>query len=437
MKRSSRFLFWTLAVLVLGQSVFLAFFSHRHENAALFWGAEAAGLLSVLFFILFYRRLIRPFRVLQSGMRLLEEQDFSVRLKPVANREANRIISVFNRMIAQLKKERTEIREKNHFLDLLIQASPQGLVILDLDEKITEINPAAAKLLGIGDRTAVVGKKLEEADFPLAETLSSLSKDQDRIVHTPERNIYRCVRSSFLDRSFDHPFILVEELTEEVRRLEKKSYERIIRTLSHEVNNSMGAVGSSLQVVSDILARETEKDWEDVRQAVDASYRRCYGLADFIDNFARVVRLPEPSPSDVRLNEMIRSVEALTRSECTRRNIRLEVEPCPSDPHARIDGILFEQVLVNLVKNAYEAVGSDGAVRLRVLGNPKSIRVEDNGPGITEEVKKRLFTPFFTTKSQGQGIGLMFAREVLEKHGCRFHLSSGEGTTVFGIFFPE
>lgn len=345
----SKRLFWLLAALVFGSLITTGIlFSDTHP--ALFWTMEGIAALSLILFVSLYRRLIKPYHILLNGMELLNEQDFSNRLRLVGNDEANRLIEIFNRMMTELKNERLQVRETNRFLDLLIRASPQGVVILDFDERISEINPAGLRLLKINDIETVKGKKIGESDFKLAADLAGLESGDDLIVRIPGQAIYRCVRSSFADRGFDHPFILIEELTRELMRIEKAFYERIIRMMSHEVNNSIGAIGATLNVVSDILRQTQDSDWQDVLPAVSASFERCGNLARFTSKLADVVRIPEPVRADLSLNELVRSVDALTRIECRKRNISLSLSLADPDTIIRADGIQLEQVLVNIVK---------------------------------------------------------------------------------------
>jgi signal transduction histidine kinase len=429
-----KWVFWIIVIFVtlLFTGTGFIFFYGRHFP---FWVMQGIALASLLFSIFLYRTLIRPYHLLLNGMDLLKEQDFTTHLRPVKNKDADQVIDIFNRMITHLRNERLQVREKNQFLDLLIKASPQGIIILTFAKEIADINPAGLKLLGIEAIEEVKGRKLHEASFGLAPALAALKPNDDVIVKNKGVSVYRCVRSSFVDRGFDHPFIFIEELTHELLKIEKESYERIIRMMSHEVNNSVGAIGSTLSVVSDIFRQEGVKEWEDVLAAVGASYDRCGNLAHFIENLAHVVRIPEPVFSPVSLNEQARAVEALTRMECQQRNIRLKLFLAEDAPDVQADGIQFEQVLVNIIKNAYEAIGQQGEIRIVTSSSPLSIRIEDNGPGIGEQTKEKLFTPFFTTKPAGKGIGLLFVRDVLINHGCRFSLTTHNSWTTFEIIF--
>lgn len=430
----SKWVFWTITGFIILILMGVAFLFYGDKPFP-FWVIQCVAVVSFLFSLFLYKKLIRPYHLLLSGMALLKEQDFATHLRPVNNKDADQVIHIFNRMITHLRNERLVVREKNQFLDLLIKASPQGIIILDFDKQIADINPTGLKILGIGELAAVKGKRLTEVSFELAPALSALKPHDDLIVRGGGASVFRCVRSSFVDQGFDHPFILIEELTYELLKIEKESYERIIRMMSHEVNNSVGAIGSTLSVVSDIFKQEGAEEWEDVLVAVDASYDRCGNLAHFVDNLAHVVRIPGPSLSSISLNEQARAVEALTRMECLRRQIRLRLFLAEEDQMILVDGIQLEQVLVNIIKNAYEAIGQQGEIRIRTLASPLSISIEDNGPGIDKNTKEKLFTPFFTTKSTGQGIGLMFVRDVLINHGCRFSLTSQGGWTRFEILF--
>jgi len=430
----SKILFWILAILVFGSLIFTGLLflkSDLHKFVLI----EGVAVLAIIFFVILYYRLIKPYQIISDSMELLKEQDFSTRLRPISDSEANKLIEIFNRMMDQLKDERLQVREKNHFLDLLIQASPQGVIILDFDDKIAEVNPAGLRLLNITNINDVRNKKITESGLSIAEPLSRLKQGDDVVIRSSGITMYRCTRSSFIDRGFAHPFILIEELTHELLKIEKKSYESIIRMMAHEVNNSVGAVSSTLNVISDILKQNEDNELIDVLPAVDASFDRCKHLGHFISNFAEVVKIPEPSRSNVSINELARSVESLTRIECQQRNIALILHLTTEKDITYVDSIQFEQVLVNIVKNAYEAINMNGNIQIITNSNPLSIIVENDGPQIPEDVKSKLFTPFFTTKPTGQGIGLMFIREVLLNHNCKFDLGSANGWTKFEIYF--
>lgn len=148
--------------------------------------AEALMLLLMLYLILFYRKIVKPMNTIGSGMELLREQDFSSRLSHVGQQEADRVVNVFNRMMEQLKNERLRLREQNHFLDLMINASPMGVIIMTLDEEVSQLNPMAMKMMGVRPEEAE-GRKLSEIDSPLALELAAIPNGETSTVRLTTR----------------------------------------------------------------------------------------------------------------------------------------------------------------------------------------------------------------------------------------------------------
>ena len=376
---------------------------------------------------------MKPLNSIGSGMELLREQDFSSRLSPVGQYEADRIVNVFNRMMEQLKNERLRLREQNNFLDLLIKASPMGVILTTLDEDLSELNPMAQKMLGVRQED-VLGKKMNEIDSPLAAELANVPKGETATVRLNDSNIYRCTHSSFIDRGFQHPFFLIESLTDEVMKAEKKAYEKVIRMIAHEVNNTTAGITSTLDTVEQALS--TEEGMDDICDVMRVCIERCFSMSRFITRFADVVKIPEPTLTPVDLNDLAFTCKRFMEGMCADRNIKLRLEIDETLKEVKMDASLFEQVLVNIIKNAAESIEKDGEIIVRTL-SPATIEVVDNGKGISKEVEAKLFSPFFSTKPNGQGIGLIFIREVLMRHGCTFSLRTyADGLTRFRILFP-
>ena len=369
-----------------------------------------------------------------GGMDLLQAQDFSSRLSPVGQREADRIVSIFNRMMNQLKEERLRLREQNHFLDLLISVSPMGVIILTLDERISMANKAALEFLDEGTEEDIMNKTMDELSGSLAEELNRIPKDTTVTIRLSDSRIYRCSRLSFIDRGFAHPFYLIESLTSEVMKAEKKAYEKVIRMIAHEVNNSVAGITSTLDTIDDAL--QTIDDTEDIREVMKVCVERSYSMSRFITNFADVVKIPEPQKEEVHLNDRVTACKIFMENLCQNRDIDLHLELCEENPMVSMDTSLFEQVLINIIKNATESIDTNGKIFIRTSASPLMLEIGDTGKGINKEVETKLFTPFFSTKPNGQGIGLIFIREVLMKHGYTFSLRTyPDGITRFRICF--
>ena len=404
------------------------------ENGWKFYLIECIITFSLIYLVFFYRKVIKPLNSIAGGMDLLRAQDFSSRLAPVGQREADRIVQVFNRMMDQLKEERLRLREQNHFLDLLISVSPMGVIILTLDERISMVNKAALEFLHEGTEEDVLNKSMNELTGSLAEELVQLPKDTTTTIRLSDSRIYRCSRLSFIDRGFAHPFYLIESLTSEVMKAEKKAYEKVIRMIAHEVNNSVAGITSTLDTVSDAL--QTIEDTDDLQEVMRVCIERSYSMSRFITNFADVVKIPDPQLEEVHLNDRVIACQKFMENVCLSRNITLRLELCEENPVVMMDTSLFEQVIINIIKNSAESIDETGDIMIRTSASPLMLEIGDNGKGLSKEVETKLFTPFFSTKPNGQGIGLIFIREVLMKHGCTFSLRTyPDDITRFRICF--
>ena len=422
-----------LALLLVGLAVMLVCF-YSGGNSLHLYLMEGVIAFLLVFWLIFNRKIVKPLELIGNGMDLLREQDFSSRLTQVGQFEADRVVNIFNRMMDQLKNERLRLREQNHFLDLLIQASPMGVVIVDFDGRITQVNPMAVKMFGL-PAEQLHGCKLAEVQAALAKELARMKRDETAVVRLNDSNIYKCTCTTFTDSGFPHPFYLMERMTDELMRAEKKAYEKVIRMIAHEVNNTTAGITSALDSAWQVLSEEQGMD--DLCSMMRVCMERCYSMSRFITRFADVVKIPEPVLAPVDLNVLATSCARFMESVCKERNIGLRLECDPEAGLVKADVSLMEQVLVNILKNAVESIGSDGEIIVRTAAKA-FVEIVDNGPGISKEVESKLFSPFFSTKPNGQGIGLVFIREVLSRHRCSFSLSTYEdGLTRFRIRFNQ
>lgn len=397
----------------------------------LFYMIEGIVTITIIYLFFFYKQVINPLRAIGNGMELLKEQDFSSRLRKVHQKDADRIVEIFNRMITQLKDERLHVREQNQFLDLLINASPMGVVILDFDGRITSLNPAATRCLEC-DIHKAGGKSLAQLNNSLADNIATLGKDVTETFQLNDSHIYRCSRLSFIDHGYAHPFILIESLTDEVMKAEKKAYEKVIRMIAHEVNNTTAGVTSTLDSVTQALQDVPETD--DLREVMTACIERCYSMSKFITKFADVVKIPEPQFQNCDINSLVTTCLQILESTCNEHHISVRYHLCESPLLIKIDTTLMEQVIVNIIKNSVESIDHDGDIYISTTTD--MLEIADNGAGISNEASQKLFSPFFSTKPNGQGIGLIFIREVLTKHGFSFSLRTYEDhLTRFKIVF--
>jgi two-component system nitrogen regulation sensor histidine kinase NtrY len=426
--------FILFALAVHGTLLFLTIHFLR-TNHVYFILSEILILVSVILTVGLYRNFVRPLNLIAAGVESIKEKDFTVKFLPTGQPEVDKLIEVYNLMMDQLRQERVNQQEKNFLLEQLIQASPSGIIILDFDNHIQSVNPAAQRWLQ-RPVSEIIGKNLEELPGQWKLELPALQEGEARIFHINGIRTYRGQRSYFIDKGFPRYFILVEELTEDIIKKEKYAYEKIIRMMSHEVNNSIGAINSILGTFKSFTPQLQEEYQPDYEEALDVSIERNKNLAAFMANYAKMVRLPAPQKELCDIHQVLKAVFRLMQYQVQDRNIawhwHLAEEPLliPADVQQ------LEQVLINIVKNAMESIAVNGEISICTQLQPPRLIIADNGAGIPETVRQQLFTPFFSTKKNGQGIGLTMIRDILLNHNFPFSLETDKDLiTRFTINF--
>jgi two-component system nitrogen regulation sensor histidine kinase NtrY len=438
-----------------------------------FVGAELALLATLALGWLLVRQALEPLGYTRRLRDLLQDQQYANRLAPpgaIGNRELNELVDAFNAMLAALHRERLAAGEQQGFLDRLLEATPAAVLVFDFDHAISLMNASAAALLGLAQP---LGRPLSDwadaddgpdaddaAKFApaldartrarareLAGQLAALPPGESRLITDLDGRRYRAQRGQFYDRGFARHFLMVEELTAELEDSERATYARLVRVLAHEVNNTVAATGSVLESLLTYRSQLLEADAGDFTTAIVAVKRRNKSLGEFIGRFTEVVKMPAPALRPASLREVVDDILWLHRDGCRARAIALGWGRCDEVAPLMLDVQLIEGALLNIVKNAIEAIdelhgrdgGSGGTVRIELAQESRRVRLSivDSGGLLAEAPVRQLFTPFFSTKKGGQGIGLMFVREVFSRHGCDYALAPGApGETRFDIWFP-
>jgi nitrogen fixation/metabolism regulation signal transduction histidine kinase len=374
------------------------------------------------------RRFFTSVAFVHESAQLLEDSDLMSRYREVGQPGLDRLIRVYNRMVDSLRDERVRLEEQQQFLSRVLKESPGGIVVLDFDRRVEMANPSALRLLQ-AEAAFLVGQPLEAVSGALAGDLVALAEGRTRVVPLWGGRRVRAVHGSFPDRGFRRSFFLLEELTEELRQSEKAAYEKLIRMLSHEVNNTVGASNSLLNSCLTYGAQLTSDDRRDFEHAIGVVIARTAQLNTFMRSFADVVRLPQPQKTNVAIVDVATDLVRLLGGESDRRRIRLVEDVAPDLGSVAMDRAQLEQALVNIAKNGLEAIGADGTltIRARRRDGIRVLEVEDTGPGIPPEARAQLFTPFFSTKEHGQGIGLTLVQEILANHKFGYALDGPPG----------
>lgn len=422
--------------IVIIHSVFVAALIFIHSfNKIVFVVGEAFLILSIVLSIWFLNRLFRPFKILYSGTEAISDKDFSSKILPVGQKELDQLIDVYNRMIIELRQERTHTAEKNFFLEKLINASPAGIIILNKKNDIQFINLVAQQFLNLKNEE-LNNFNFKQLPQPWQTTLNNLLNNNiDNVLIEDERR-YKCHKSHFIDKGVKQHFFMIEELTQELLNAQRKSYEKVVRMMAHEVNNSIGASSSIIDSTVEFLNEKQISNADDYIIALKTANERLENLNKFTSNFSRIVQIPKPSLTKLNIKELIEKVLIILNEEIKNSNISIIRNYCNNQMEIEFDYNQLEQVLINIFKNAIQAIQNKGKIWITTKAHPMTLSVSNNGIPIKIEDKVHLFDPFFTTKKNGQGIGLTLIREILTNHGCEYSLQTDvEGKTTFKIVF--
>ncbi|MBX7184336.1 MAG: PAS domain-containing protein [Vicinamibacteria bacterium] len=389
---------------------------------------EVFFVASILLGFRLVRGLFESLDLLAEGARFLDEQEFTTRFKETGRPELDRLVSIYNRLADALRDERTKLREQHHFLSQVLDASPSGVIVLDFDGRIDLVNPAAARSLGLSPEAAP-GLALAELSGPLGADLAAAAAGASRVHTTGAGGKIRIVSSRFTDRGHERRFLLLEEMTEEVRAAEKAAYEKLIRMVAHEVGNSVAASSSLLQSSLAYSRHLPVGDRPDFEDAVSVCLARLSTLNGFVRDLAEVVRLPEPRLQPCDLASVLRGASLLLRASAEKAGVEWALEIGDPLPLVSADRAQIEQAFLNIAKNAIEATGAGGRVRVSATPGKDGVDVvvENSSEGIPEDVQARLFTPFFSSKADGRGLGLTLVREILVHHDAPFALVAPAG----------
>jgi nitrogen fixation/metabolism regulation signal transduction histidine kinase len=425
-------------LLFLGVTVVLF-----RTEPALMLGLEALVLLSLALGVHLIRRALEPLGYTRHFHDLLQDQHYAARLQHSKDKELNELVKLFNTMLNALYQERLQIGEQQGFLDRLLEATPSAVIVFDFDGRISLLNASAQALRGLADAK---GKALrdclpDDSGLSLLAQLDALPLGDSQLLTDADGRRYRGQRGHFYDRGFARHFLLVEELTEELESSEKATYEKLIRVLAHEVNNTVAATGSVLDSLLYYRSQLAERDSDDFSTAILAVQRRNASLGEFIERFTRVVKMPAPELRPNAVRDIMDDILYLYREQCRSRGISIAWQRCDEVPAIAMDRHLMEQALLNVVKNAMEAAeaghGDERSIGFVLAKEESGVRLSviDSGNLLGDVPARQLFTPFFTTKKGGQGIGLLFVREVLNRHGFAYRLAAtGDGATSFDIW---
>jgi nitrogen fixation/metabolism regulation signal transduction histidine kinase len=370
------------------------------------------------------RVLIPSTRVLQAlrdGVQGYRDHDFSLNLAVDRGDELGELVDLYNKVGDVLRDERSAILQREMLLETVFEATPMAIVLVNARDRVIFANRTAREVFFSRGRLEgrVFGQILEECPEALREALASGRDSLFSLETGGEEEVFHVARRAFELNGLRHDLVLIKRLTPELRRQEVDVWKRAIRTLSHEINNSLAPIASLARSVR--LMAGSPEHAERLGSALDVIEERSSHLKEFLEGYARFARLPQPRLAEVEWGTFLGELREVTPFE-------LEGEP-PTAP-GRFDPAQMQQALINLLKNARESGSAPEDVKLAVdaLGEGGvRFRVLDRGTGMTDEVMRKALLPFYTSKPGGTGLGLPLCREIVEAHGGRLRIERREG----------
>lgn len=373
----------------------------------------SAGVLLVWGGLLFAlrERLIRPLHAVSNVLEALREGDYSLRTRTPNQKDAlGLILYELNALTQTFHDQRLDALEASNLLTRVLSVIDVALFAFDDDDRLRLLNRAGESLLGRPE-AELIGHTAGQ--LGLVECLAGETPRVMNFAVARGFGRWELRRRTFRWDGRPHRLIVLADLSQVLREEERIAWQRLIRVLSHEINNSLTPIKSIAESLSTLLEREAETtvDREDLREGLRVIGGRSEALGRFMSSYAQLAKLPAPARTDVRVADWVRRVAALEP------RLTVGVEPGP-DVEIDADGDQLDQLLINLVENAADAaLQTGGGVRVRWTANGQyvELEVEDDGPGLAQTAN--LFVPFFTTKPAGSGIGLALGRQIAEAHG--------------------
>jgi len=357
----------------------------------------------------------------------------------------------FEEVTSEFRRLRAEREREVRYLEQVVQHLGVALITYQDDGEVGLMNTAARRLLRTGPIRHV--EALERVSDDLAETLRTLESGEQAMVRVEEedRTLQLAVRvRRFRLQGEPHALASIQDLRNELEEKEMEAWQELTSVLTHEITNSVAPISSLASTAQRRLDAEsdgtplTADQAADVREAVGAIEQRSEGLINFVDAYRSFTDIPSPEFELLEVEDVFDNVTRLLRAQSENQALSLTTSIDPPDLTLTADPDLIDQVLLNLALNALQAIEEapdtrPGHIEFRAHVDPRSrpvIQVEDNGPGIPDDVQEKIFVPFFTTKEEGSGIGLSLSRQIMRLHGgsISVHSSLGEGT-VFTLRF--
>ena len=393
-------------------------------TALLTWGIAqrqyllaGIGLVALLFTIINYRQGVKKLEEkCYLMLEAIRNNDYSFRLPTTYHSASEQVLQdTINQFGSLMNEQKQQMVQHEKFYEHIMSAVSTGITVIDEHDNILQANPAAAKLLGLPILSNI--RQLERYGNDVADLFRRIQPQERSQLHllTDKGEVdlsIACVRTEL-----DHKkvrILIMNDIRNELDEKELDSWIKLTRVLTHEIMNSMAPISS----ISDtFMQREDVKDSE-IYDGIRAIHETSSGLISFVDSYRKFSALQQPQPEPFYIQEIMKQVSSLS---LVPEQIQLSIQVEPDGLMLYADPNLIRQLLINLLKNAVQAIGDNqGRILVHAYADKDEhvfINVSNNGPAISNELARQIFVPFFTTKQEGSGIGLSLTRQIMKLSG--------------------
>lgn len=360
------------------------------------------------------QRVVRPLQTLSNILAAIREGDYSIRGRRATSGDAlGEVMLEVNDLGETLRGQRLGALEATALLRAVMSEIDVAVFSFDGDQRLRLVNRAGEKLLAL-PATRLLGRTGDELGLGACLNGQAQSGPHTmQMVFPGGAGRWEIRRGTFREGGMRHELLVLTDLSQTLREEERSAWQRLLRVLGHELNNSLAPIKSVAGSLADLINREPRPpDWrEDVSQGLEVISSRADSLARFIESYSQLARLPQPRFESLKIGDVVQRVAALET------RLAVTVVPGP-EIVVQADSAQLEQLLINLIRNAVDAsLETKGAVQVSWArqGSHAVLYVKDEGLGLASSAN--LFVPFFTTKASGSGIGLVLSRQIAEAHG--------------------
>ena len=435
-----------IRILLIATSIFLLFYIYFK------FGSISVPLL--LFAIIFYQvfTLIKYIdRTNKDLTRFFQSIGYSDFSQSFGNKKLGKsfddLRNEFDKVIKKFKKTRSEKEEQYRYFQTIVQHIGIGLITFTTDGEIKLLNNAARRILKISHLKNISAlDKIENNFSNKILKLKSSEKTTLQLLINNELVQLLLYKTEFKLQQQNYTLVSLQNIQSELDEKEIESWQKLIRVLTHEIMNSITPITSLAATANNIIDKNsnnilTNETTDDIKSAVETIHKRSKGLLEFVEKYRTLTKIPRPNFKIFPIKNLFENIEKLMKKEFTEKQIQFVTRLEPESLELTADQGMIEQVLLNLIINSIQSLSKKGNGIIKLTAELTSkgkvlIKVIDNGIGISKEVQEKIFIPFFTTKTNGSGIGLSLSKQIILLHGANISVSSNvDSGTVFTLSF--